>query len=78
MASAGAADPALCGQVYEATLDRSGRRAGGVFYTPPHLVDTVFGMNKSWRLLWKGWKPIGHHQTLVVSQLQPEVEINCP
>lgn len=41
MARAGAADPALCGRVYEQRLaaDRRSRRAGGAYYTPPHLVD---------------------------------------
>ncbi len=41
MARAGAADPALCGRVYEQHLaaDRTSRRAGGAYYTPPHLVN---------------------------------------
>ena len=37
------ADPAIPGQVYERLLagDRRGRRAGGGYYTPAHLVDLV-------------------------------------
>lgn len=43
MARVGWADPHVPGRVYEAWLarDRTGRRAGGAYYTPPSLVDFV-------------------------------------
>jgi hypothetical protein len=36
-------DPRLCGEVYELerARDRTRRRADGVYYTPPHVVDLV-------------------------------------
>lgn len=39
----GTADPRAVGDVYESWVarDQPGRRAGGVYYTPPHLVDFV-------------------------------------
>lgn len=39
----GSADPDAPGQVYERWLaaDRGGRRAGGAYYTPPHLVELI-------------------------------------
>ncbi|HWM87390.1 MAG TPA: hypothetical protein VNO33_16170, partial [Kofleriaceae bacterium] len=35
----GGLSPELPGLVYERSLDRGERRAGAVYYTPPHLVD---------------------------------------
>jgi adenine-specific DNA-methyltransferase len=43
IAAASAGDPLRIGAAHEAHLatDRTRRRAGGVYYTPPHLVDLV-------------------------------------
>lgn len=43
MAAEGSGDPAIVGRVYEQRLaaDRTARRAGGAYYTPAHLLDTV-------------------------------------
>lgn len=43
MARRGEADPRVAGDVYEARVarEKTGRRAGGVYYTPEYLVDFV-------------------------------------
>ena len=38
--------------------------------TPPDLIDGV--LNKNWRLFWKGWRLICHHDTLTISMAKPE------
>lgn len=42
---------------------------------PSGLVDGIF--DRTWRLLWAGWKPVGHHQVLTIEQPAPEVQIVC-
>ena len=43
--------------------------------TPPDLVDSVIGLNKNWRLFWKGWRLITHHDSLTISLAKPHAAI---
>jgi hypothetical protein len=46
--------------------------------TPADLVDTVVGVDKNWRLLWKGWRLITHHQTLTIRAGEPQASVVGP
>ena len=46
--------------------------------TPPDLIDTTLGLNRNWRLFWKGWRLITHHDSLTISLEKPTAEIKGP
>lgn len=46
--------------------------------TPPDLVDSIFKINDHWRLFWKGWRLITHHDTLTISLAKPRAIFRGP
>lgn len=46
--------------------------------TPRDLIDSVVGLNENWRLFWKGWKLISHHEMLTISLDKPRATIRGP
>lgn len=46
--------------------------------TPRDLVDSVLHLNNDWRLFWKGWRLISHHDSLAISLGKPHATIKGP